>query len=297
MSSLPIVLSFGVSDCIGAAGMQADQLAVASMGCHSASVITAIAAGEARDGSWLVIDEEQIEAQAQAVLQNMPVTAIKVGTLGSIEQAQPIAAVLADVDSVPVVLDPDFDSAPGEEAAGELAGALRELLVPQATVVTLNLAQARRFVGLTDDDEERSQRLAAADCARELVGWGAEFVLLTDAEPGSALVVNALYDVGGLVRSDRLPRVDVHSTQVRGAGDTLSAALAGLLAQGLDVPEAAQEASQYTAAALVHAFHVGIGMAVPDRLFWAGEDDDAEEDDEAAAEDGSGSGGGGARVN
>lgn len=297
MSSLPIVLSFGVSDCIGAAGMQADQLAVASMGCHSASVITAIAAGEARDGSWLVIDEEQIEAQAQAVLQNMPVTAIKVGTLGSIEQAQPIAAVLADVDSVPVVLDPDFDSAPDEEAAGELAGALRELLVPQATVVTLNLAQARRFVGLTDDDEERSQRLAAADCARELVGWGAEFVLLTDAEPGSALVVNALYDVGGLVRSDRLPRVDVHSTQVRGAGDTLSAALAGLLAQGLDVPEAAQEASQYTAAALVHAFHVGIGMAVPDRLFWAGEDDDAEEDDEAAAEDGSGSGGGGARVN
>ena len=297
MSSLPIVLSFGVSDCIGAAGMQADQLAVASMGCHPASVITAIAAGEARDGGWLVIDEEQIEAQAQGVLQNMPVTAIKVGTLGSIEQAQPIAAVLADVDSVPVVLDPDFDVAPDEEAAGELAGALRELLVPQATVVTINLAQARRFVGLTDDDEERSHLLAAADCARELVGWGAEFVLLTDAEPGSAQVVNALYDVGGLVRSESLPRIDGLSTQLRGAGDTLSAALAGLLAQGLDVPEAAQEASQYTAAALVHAFHVGIGMAVPDRLFWAGEDDDADDNDEAAAEDGSGSGGGGARIN
>jgi hydroxymethylpyrimidine/phosphomethylpyrimidine kinase len=297
MSSLPIVLSFGVSDCIGAAGMQADQLAVASMGCHPASVITAISAGEARDGGWLVIEEEQIEAQAQAVLQNMPVTAIKVGTLGSIEQVQPIAAVLADVDSVPVVLDPDFDNTPDEEAAGELAAALRELLVPQATVITINLAQARRFVGLTEEDEERSQRLAAADCARELVGWGAEFVLLTDAEPGSALVVNALYDDGGLVRSDSLPRVDVSSTGLRGAGDTLSAALAGLLAQGLDVPEAAQEASQYTAAALVHAFHAGIGMAVPDRLFWAGDEDDEDDDDEAAAEDGGGSGGGGARVN
>lgn len=296
MSSLPIVLSFGISDCTGAAGMQADQLAVASMGCHPATVITAIAAGEARDGGWLVIDEEQIEAQAQAVLQNMPVTAIKVGTLGSIEQAQPIAAVLADVDSVPVVLDPDIDSAPDEETAGELAGALRELLVPQATVVTINLAQARRFVGLTEDDEERSQRLAAADCARELVAWGAEFVLLTDAEPGSALVVNALYDDGGLVRSDSLPRVDVHSAGLRGAGDTLSAALAGLLAQGLDVPEAAQEALQYTAAALVHAFPAGIGIAVPDRLFWAG-DDDTEDDDEATADDEGGSGGGGARIN
>jgi len=275
MSSLPVVLSFGVSDATGAAGIQADQLAIASMGCHPASVITAIAIQDGdRSAAGLAFDAETIDVQAQSVLQNMAVAAFKVGGIGSVDQVQPIAAILADYDSVPVVLDPNLDLSVLEEDDEELAMALRELLAPQSTVITVNLSQARQLVSLANDDEERSHDLPASAFARELIGWGAEYVLLTDAEPGSALVVNSLYDESGLVRSDSLPRVDTTSSRLFGAGDTLSGALAGLLAQGLDVPEAAQEASQYAAAALLHAFHAGIGVAVPDRLFWAGDDDD-----------------------
>jgi hydroxymethylpyrimidine/phosphomethylpyrimidine kinase len=76
-----------------------------------------------------------------------------------------------------------------------------------------------------------------------------------------------------------LPRLDVPSTRLLGVTDTLSAALAGLLAHGLDVPQACHEACQYTAAAVVNAFHAGIGVAIPDRLFWAGDDDDDDDDD------------------
>lgn len=300
MSAIPVVLSFGVSDASGATGLPADHLAIASMGCHPASVITSVTITDDHGAaSWLPLDEDWVEGQAQSILQDMAISAFKVGALGSSDQVQPIAAILADYDAVPVVLDPALDAPLAaadahtgpDEAALELALALRELLLPQATVLVVNLSQARRLVALgsdanaddPDEFDERSLALPAGGCARELVAAGAEFVLITDAEPGSAQVLNSLYDVSGLVRTDAMPRLEGVSTRVRGAGDTFSAALAGLLAQGLDLPEAAQEAAQYTAAALMNAVDVGIGMAIPDRLFWAGEDDDDDGGDDAEA--------------
>ncbi len=289
MSAIPVVLSFGVSDSSGASGVAADHIAIASMGCHAASIVTAITLGDEHGrAQWLALDEDWVEGQAQAVLQDMAISAFKVGALGSSDQVQPIAAILADYDSVPVVLDPTLDAplattemSVGDDAAQELALALRELLLPQATVLVVNLPQARRLVALGNDsdaDDDRSHALPAGACARELVAAGAGFVLITDAEPGSAQVVNALYDASGLVRADSLPRLDGVQSRVRGAGDTLSAALAGLLAQGLDLPDAVQEASQYTGAALINALDVGLGVAIPDRLFWAGDDEDDDED-------------------
>jgi len=273
MSSLPIVLTIGASDASGAAGIQADQLAIASMGCHPASVITRLGGAEAVAEDALAIDPEWIEAQAQAVLSNMAVAAFKVGELGSIDQVQPIAAIVADYDAVPVVLDLTLQYV-SEDDAADFALAWRELLIPQATIVTLTLAQARQLVSLVNEDDERAARLSAANCARELIGWGAEFALITDADPGSSLVLSALYDDSGLVRSDTVPRLVSGGAQWASVGTTLSAALAGLLAQGLDPPEAAHEATQYAAAALLNAFPAGIGVMVPDRLFWAGEDED-----------------------
>jgi len=65
MSTLPVVLSFGLSDATGATGLQADVLAVASMGCHPAGVVTAVASsGGARNDEWVAIDEELLEAKA-----------------------------------------------------------------------------------------------------------------------------------------------------------------------------------------------------------------------------------------
>jgi hydroxymethylpyrimidine/phosphomethylpyrimidine kinase len=283
MSSLPVVLCFGASDATGAADLQADYLAVSSMGCHPATVVTAIAISDGDAERTLVpLDEETIEGQAQAVLQNMAVAAFKVGAIASADQVQSIAEMLADFDSVPVVLEPKIAPAAGDEANGELAVAVRELLVPQSTVVCISLPLARRLVSLANDDDERSHELPAATCARELIDWGAEFVLVTDSEPGSAQATAALYDESGLVRSESLPRTELPSARLLGAMDTLSAALAGLLAQGLDIPEACQEASQYTAAAVMHAFQAGIGVTIPDRLFWAGDDDDEADDDDGA---------------
>jgi hydroxymethylpyrimidine/phosphomethylpyrimidine kinase len=276
MSSLPVVLSFGASDATGAADLQADQLAIASMGCHPASVVTAIGISADPVQEFVALDDEAIDGQAQAVLQNMAISAFKVGMVATADQVQPIAAILADYDAVPVVLEPKFGAPEADDSDSELAEALRELLVPQASVVAVSLPLARRLVSLANDDDERSHALSASVCARELIAWGAEFVLVTDAEPGSLQVTAALYDDSGLVRSDGLPRIDAPSTRLLGVSDTLSASLAALLAQGLDVPQACHEACQYTAAAVMNAFSTGIGVAVPDRLFWAADDDEDE---------------------
>ena len=277
MSSLPVVLTFGLSDATGAAGVQADQLACASMGCHPATVVTAIATTGREDGDdWLAIDAELIEGQAKSVLQNMPV-AFKVGALAAADQVQPVAEALADFSDVPVVLYLVLDHASGEDWKDEdLADAIRELLLPQTTVITVGLSQARAFAALGDPGEA-AESFSAADCAGHLIDGGAEYALITDAEPGGNVLVNMLFDESGLVRRDAVPRI-AHPAggQFRGAGDTLSAGLAGLLAQGIDVPEAVQEASQYTTAALMHAFSAGLGVAVPDRLFWAGDDEEEE---------------------
>jgi hydroxymethylpyrimidine/phosphomethylpyrimidine kinase len=276
MSSLPVVLTFGLSDATGARGVQADQLACASMGCHPATVITAIVAAARDTGGddWLAIDAELVEVQAKSVLQNMAVAAIKIGALADAEQVQPVAEALADSD-VPVVLDPVLEPPPDDDWEGEeLAEAMRELLLPQTTVVTVSLAQARTFAALGEPGEA-AEAWSAAECARHLTDCGAEYALICDGEPGGSALVNLLFDETGLVRRDVLPRIaSPAGGRFHGAGDTMSAGLAGLLAQGIDVPEAVQEAAQYTAAALMHAFTAGLGVAVPDRLFWAGDDDD-----------------------
>ena len=208
MSSLTVVLTFGLSDATGAGGVQADQLACASMGCHPATVITAIAATGREDGDrWLAIDAEVVEVQAKSVLQNMAVAAFKIGALADAEQVQPVAEALADFADVPVVLDPVLEHSSGEEWQDEdLVEAMRELLLPQTTVVTMNLAQARAFAAFGEPGE-RAETFSAAECGQHLVDAGAEYALISDAEPGAAALVNLLFDETGLVRRDVVPRI------------------------------------------------------------------------------------------
>ena len=150
----------------------------------------------------------------------------------------------------------------------ELAAYLRREVEAEDPLAVAGLGARGEAVGL-------SLVAVSAECARHLVDAGAEYALILDAERGSLQIVNLLFDESGIVRRDALPRIpDPAGSRFRGAGDTLSAALAGLLAQGIDVADAVQEASQYTTAALMHAFPAGLGVAVPDRLFWAGDDDE-----------------------
>ena len=273
--SPPIVLTFAASDPSGGAGVQADLLTLASMGCHPLSVITALTVQDtAGVESVLAIDSDGVADQARCLLEDMQVDAIKIGVLGSVENIAAIAEIVSDYPSVPLVIDPVLASGRGDELATDaMMHALAELLLPHATLLTPNSMEARRLAE-GDDDVEPS----LAQCAERLIDAGCEHVLITGTHEATTQVVNTLYAKSGVVRSDSWPRLP---GSYHGSGCTLASAIAAMLANGIALPEAAREAQEYTWQALAKAYRPGMGQLIPDRLFWAREEKEtrAEETD------------------
>jgi hydroxymethylpyrimidine/phosphomethylpyrimidine kinase len=266
-SSPPIVLSFAASDPSGGAGIQADIMTLSSMGCHALSVITAITVQDtAGVDDILPIDSDWVADQARLVLEDMPVSTFKIGLLGSVENIAAIAEVVSDYPDVPLILDPVLASGRGDEmATDDMICALRELLVPQTTILTPNSIEARRLA--QEDDED----ITLDECAKRLLDMGAEYVLITGTHENTPQVINTLYGPDGLVRSESWERLP---GSYHGSGCTLASAIAATIANGLDIPEAVHEAQEYTWQSLAAAFRPGMGQNIPDRFFWARDMDD-----------------------
>ena len=259
--TLPTVLTFAASDPTSGAGLQADLLTIAAMGCYPLSVVTA---GTVQDTTGveklLPMDADFVSAQAHALLADIPVSAFKLGILGSADNVAAIARILAAHPEVPVVLDQVLASGRGDELAGrEIIDAIRERLLPLTRVATPNSLEARRLAYDADGDDAE-----LAQCARRLVERGCQYVLVTGTHEPGAEVVNTLHAKDGVVRSDRWPRLP---GSYHGSGCTLASALAACLARGLSVPEAAREAQAFTWQALASGLRAGRGQLLPDRLF------------------------------
>jgi hydroxymethylpyrimidine/phosphomethylpyrimidine kinase len=251
-------------------------------------VITALTVQDTRGvEDVLPIDADWVADQARCVLEDMPVSAFKLGVLGSIETIAAIAEVVADYPNVPLILDPVLASGRGDPFANEeMIAAIRELLLPQCTIITPNSYEARRLAADDREDED----LDLARCARRLLGAGCEYVLITGTHENTVQVVNRLYGEQGEIRSDAWQRLP---GSYHGSGCTLASALAATLANGLPVEEAVRDAQEYTWQTLKAGFRPGMGQFVPDRLFWARETDedapaDADADADAASSDDAG---------
>jgi len=258
-SSLPAVLTFAASDPTGGAGLQADLLTLASLGCHPLSVVTGLTVQDTRGvESMLAIEPALVERQARHLLQDMPVAAFKLGVVGSAGNARVIAAILAEHPGIPVVLDPVLASGRGDTLAdAETVGAYRGALLPRTTVLTPNSLEARRLADAAPD-------AALADCARELTKRGCKFVLVTGTHEKAEEVINTLYDARGMVREDRWKRLP---GSYHGSGCTLASAIAASLAKGLAPEQAVRQAQEYTWQTLAAGFSPGHGQAIPDRFF------------------------------
>jgi len=272
--SPPIVLTFAASDPSGGAGVQADLLTLASMGCHPLSVVTALTVQDtAGVENILAIDSDWVADQARCLLEDMQIDAIKIGVLGSVENIAAIAEIVSDYPGVPLVLDPVLASGRGDElASDEMMHALAELLLPHTTLLTPNSMEARRLAE-SDDDAEPS----LAQCAERLIVAGCDHVLITGTHEATPQVVNTLYAKSGVVRSDSWPRLP---GKFHGSGCTLASAIAAMLANGLTLADAAREAQEYTWQSLAKAYRPGMGQFIPDRLFWARDEKDARAEEE-----------------
>lgn len=263
----PLILTFGAADPIGAIGIQADLASFAAMGCHGLSVITSLLiADTARVEDVQPVDADWVADQARVVLEDMPVAAFKVGAPGSIENISVIAEIVSDYPDVPLILDPFLTALPEPEQDGEdLLLAIRELLVPQTTLLLTSAVELGRFAE-TWREPAAGDNLAAD--AMRLIEMGCEYVFVTGTPSDVHEVANMLFDESGMLRNDAWPRLP---GSFSGAGSTLSATIAAMLANGIDVPEAVFEAQEFTHAALANAHRLGMGKLTPDRYFWARE--------------------------
>ena len=245
----PIVLTFAASDPTGGAGLQADILTLASLGCHPLSVVTALTVQDTRGvEDLLAVESDLVARQARCVLAETPVAAFKLGVLGSPANAATIARILDEHPQVPVVLDPVLASGRGDAlASAETVAALRTLLLPRTTVLTPNSLEARALGGV-----------------EAVLALGCKYVLVTGTHADTPDVVNTLHGRERVLREDRWPRL---MGSYHGSGCTLASALAAGLARGLAVPEAAREAQEFTWNTLAAGFRPGSGQHLPDRFY------------------------------
>jgi hydroxymethylpyrimidine/phosphomethylpyrimidine kinase len=252
----PRVLAIAGSDSGGGAGIQADLKTMLALGVHGMTVICAVTAQNSVgvQGYW-ELPAEAVRAQLDSVLDDIGAQAIKTGMLASPVLVGAVCDALAEV-AAPVVVDPVAVSKHGDSllSAGTLE-AVRERLLPLATVVTPNLLEAGLLTGMTITNE--ADMLAAAAMINAM---GPQWVLVKGGHlPGNPvdLLVNG-------DRVIRLPGERIDSVHTHGTGCTLASAIASRLALGDDVPSAVRAAKAYVTGAIAAGFPLGAGIGPVD---------------------------------
>ncbi len=275
-ASIACVLVFNASDPSGASGISADVLAIASVGAHALPVLTgAYAKDTAQVFDFFPLTEEAVGDQARAILEDVPPQVIKVGFAGSAENISIIAELTADYDGVPVVAYMPNLSWWEDDQIDQYLDAFRELLLPQTSVLVGHHSTLRRWL-LPDWSSEKNP--GPRDIAKAASELGVPYTLVTGLTASDQHIDNVLATPETVVGHEKFERIEAVFS---GAGETLSAALAALIATGLDLSVAASEALHYLDRCLDEGFRPGMGHVIPDRLFWAlPESEEGEEGDE-----------------
>ena len=262
------VMTFNASDPSGAGGLTADILAIASAGGHVLAVVTgAYVRDTAEVVDHISFDEEAVSEQARTALEDMPVSAIKVGFVGNPENISVVAEIAADYAEVPVIAYMPNLSWWDSNKIDDYLDAFRELMLPQTTILVGNHSSLWRWL-LPDWSGERNP--TAKDIAKAAAQLGVPYTLVTGIPLPEQFIDNALATPQAILYSEKFERFEAVFS---GAGDTLSAALTALLANGHDLQAATAEALTYLDQSLSAGFNPGMGHTIPDRMFWAQAED------------------------
>jgi len=262
------VLCFNANDPSGAAGLAGDTATIAAMGAHPLPVVTSLWMRDSAEVyDHFPIDEEQVTEQARTVLEDITVAGFKVGFLGSADNVGAVAEILSDYSEVPLVAYMPDLSWLDEDQLLPYLDAYRELILPATEVLVGNHKTLTDFL-LPDWDSERppsARELAVAAGQR-----GTRYVLTTGvllpARGAEQYIDNVLASPQGALAGEKFERFDAGFV---GAGETLSASLAALLAAGGELQAAVSEALSFLDQSLDSGFRPGMGSILPDRFFWA----------------------------
>jgi hydroxymethylpyrimidine/phosphomethylpyrimidine kinase len=264
MPRRPRALTIAGSDSGGGAGIQADLKTFSALGVFGMTAITAITVQNTRGVTGVqLVDPEIVADQISAVASDIGVDAAKTGMLASAPIIEAVARAVEQTPVGPIVVDPVFVSKHGDRLLAEDAvGALRASILPIATLVTPNLAEAGALVGY-----EVADRAAMLSAAEDLLGMGVAAVLVKGGHLDEPVAAD-LFLHGGEELWLEEPRVDTRDTH--GTGCTLSAAIAAHLASGTDLREAVIEGKAFVTGAIRNALRLGAGIGPVDHIWRIG---------------------------
>ncbi|MBR7800914.1 bifunctional hydroxymethylpyrimidine kinase/phosphomethylpyrimidine kinase [Undibacterium fentianense] len=258
----PCVLVFAGHDPSGGAGIQADIEAIAAQGAHALPIITALTVQD-NNQVYAVhpVAASLIDAQAQVLIANMPIDAIKLGIVGNRDNAETIARLIDQIQRhdrdraqpIPVVLDPVLASGHGNRLSAEDASFAMSPLLGRATLITPNLPELTKLA---------PHGLSITQQARALLGGDCSDVLVKGGHGHEALVINRWFSTNPLQAEMEWswPR---YTGGFHGSGCTLAAAISGLLAMGLPMASALLHAQEFTQQSLQHAYKIAPGQMIP----------------------------------
>lgn len=241
-------------DPCGGAGIQADIEAIAAAGGHALPVITSLTIQNTCNVQALrPLDADWVLAQAHALLDDIPIDAVKIGLLGSVEIVAAVAHLVSKL-SVPVVLDPVLAAGGGSTLASDaVCSAIREQLLMKIDLLTPNRGELRRLSTCENLDNG----------AEYILAQGCTAVLVTGADEAEQQVCNTLYRPQQPPQHWHWPYL---AACYHGSGCTLASAIAVRLAQGQDLPSAVGNAQDYTWHSLLRGYAIGQGQHLPRRL-------------------------------
>ena len=255
-------LTIAGSDSGGGAGIQADLKTFAALGVYGTSAIAALTAQNTVSVNGVhEVPPDFVVSQIETVVSDISIDAVKTGMLATPEIVEAVADAIARWKLRNLVVDPVMVAKSGDVLLTEPAvEAIRRALLPLASVVTPNRPEAERLTG-----HAVGSRDDARDAARRLVDLGARAVVVKGGHFDEADIIDLLYD-GTTFHEFRHPRLQTRHTH--GTGCTFAAAIAALLARGMDLPTAVQQAIDYVEGAIAHGLAVGHGHGPLDH-FWA----------------------------
>lgn len=261
----PVTLIFAPFDPTGSDGLPADAITCAALGGHAICALTAVTIQDsAKSESVLPCSAEQIDDQARCVLEDIPVQAIKVGALSSVESVSAVAQIVADYSQVPLVLHLGAqeinteEPTEEEEEVDDLVGAVIELLVPQAHIVVIEARRLSQWI-----TEEVLEAFGHTSTAQAFQSIGAQWVLITSVQQRPGQYANVL--TGPENETISWPCA-ASPERTRDSAGLIATALASLLARGLSVPKAAEQACAHAGQALLQSFQPGMGHLIARRI-------------------------------
>jgi hydroxymethylpyrimidine/phosphomethylpyrimidine kinase len=266
------VLVFNANDASGACGLAADISTISSFGAHALPVVTgAYVRDTAEVSEHYAFDDEAVTEQARTILEDISVQVFKVGFVGSPENVSAIAELASDYSDVPLVAYMPDLSWWQDDQIEQYLDACNELLLPLTTVLVGNHNTLSRWLL---PEWAGSTSPSATDIAKAANAFGVPYTLVTGISRPDQFIENALSTADAVLCSHQFERFDASFS---GAGDTLSAALAALIADEGELIAAVEEGLTFLDHSLSSGFRPGMGNVLPDRLFWAhAEVDEAE---------------------